>query len=53
MAGKAAIEAAMAELAEVNRVMNPWDADSEIARVLNREASRGPVKVSGPAVRGG
>lgn len=41
-AGKAAV---FAEMVEVNRLMNPWDPDSELSR-LNREAHRKPVPVS-------
>ena len=47
--GQAAIAAAMAEMSEVNRLMNPWDPDSEISRV-NREAHRAPVTVSTPLI---
>ena len=43
--GEAAIEAALFELSEVNRLMNPWDPDSELSK-LNREAHRHPVSVS-------
>ena len=43
--GEAAIEAALFELSEVNRLMNPWDPDSELSK-LNREAHRHPVPVS-------
>ncbi len=45
--GASAIEAAMFELSEVNRLMNPWDPESELS-MLNREAYRGPVRVSAP-----
>jgi thiamine biosynthesis lipoprotein len=41
-AGKAAV---YEEMAEVNRLMNPWDPDSELSRV-NREAHLRPVPVS-------
>ncbi len=40
-----AIAAVFAEMDEVNRLMNPWDPESELSG-LNREAHRGPVKVS-------
>jgi thiamine biosynthesis lipoprotein len=43
-AGKAAV---FAEMDEVNRLMNPWDPESELSR-MNREAHKHPVKVSGP-----
>lgn len=42
---EAAKAAVFAEMAEVNRLMNPWDPESELSR-LNREAHRGPVAVS-------
>lgn len=44
---EAAKAAVFAEMAEVNRLMNPWDPESELSR-LNREAHRGPVEVSEP-----
>jgi thiamine biosynthesis lipoprotein len=45
-AGKAAV---FEEMDEVNRLMNPWDPDSELSR-LNREAHRGAVMVSQPVL---
>lgn len=44
---KDAIEAAMHEMTEVNRLMNPWDENSELS-LMNREAFNRPVKVSQP-----
>ena len=43
--GKQALAAVFAEMDEVNRLMNPWDPESELSG-LNREAHRGPVRVS-------
>ncbi len=40
-----ALAAVFAEMDEVNRLMNPWDPDSELSG-LNREGHRGPVRVS-------
>jgi thiamine biosynthesis lipoprotein len=44
---QAAIAAVFAEMDEVNRLMNPWDPASELSG-LNRDAHRGPVRVSPP-----
>ncbi len=43
--GAQALAAVFAEMDEVNRLMNPWDPDSELSG-LNSEAYRGPVRVS-------
>ena len=37
--------AVFAEMDEVNRLMNPWDPESELSG-LNRQAHRGPIQVS-------
>ncbi|HUW19255.1 MAG TPA: FAD:protein FMN transferase [Sedimentisphaerales bacterium] len=44
---KNCIEAAFAELRQVDEMMSDYKSDSEISRV-NRDAYKGPVKVSGP-----
>lgn len=43
--GAEALAAVFAEMDEVNRLMNPWDPESELSG-LNRQAHRGPVQVS-------
>ncbi len=40
-----ALAAVFAEMDEVNRLMNPWDPESELSG-LNREAHRAPLRVS-------
>lgn len=45
MDGDALVEAVFTELARLDRMMNPWNADSELSRI-NREAAAGPVSTS-------
>jgi thiamine biosynthesis lipoprotein len=49
-ARRAAIDAAFAAMAEVDRLMSNYRSDSELSHV-NREAARGPVVVSDPLLR--